>query len=239
MKADSLRNYLHRQIPRRFAIVAVAVASTAFVAVAFMQVCCPHEPSAEDLQAQWVQLADRVHELKARGMHGEALRVAKRSLKMAEKVYGPLHPATGEALNELAQLLVEGSQFEHVNAIYRRAIGIQSRVSGPESPEVAALTNNLAQACEKRGQFTEAESLYKKALAIYEQAVGFDDPATARVVNNLACLEDARCNHAVAEPLHRRAHGPRSGSRSCPSRYGRVVGKPCKQCEVSRRSRDS
>ena len=133
MKLDQLFSTLQREIPKTTAVAVIVLAAATIGAIAWVQVRRQPVPSRENLQAQWVVLADRVHELKAMGLHGEALRVANGSLKLAETTYGPSHPATAEALNELAQLMVEFSQFDNVDAMYRRALSIQTRATGSET----------------------------------------------------------------------------------------------------------
>ncbi|MFM8703393.1 MAG: tetratricopeptide repeat protein [Planctomycetia bacterium] len=116
---------------RRAAVLAIA--ATLFVAAGLVwwRVAASREDDAAMLHDRWIHLADRVHELKARGRYAEALQTATLALEAAEAGYGPWHPAVAESLNELAQLKVTASMFDGVDAMFQRAIEIQSRATGP------------------------------------------------------------------------------------------------------------
>ena len=168
-----------QQIPKPVALGAIAVAVLVSVALAWVQLTRVPEPTAEDLKAKWVELADDVRDLRKRGRQAEALRAATMSVALAERAYGPTHPAMAEALNELAQLRIAAADYTGVGEMLEQAITIQARVTGPESPEVASTVMNLAQAMEKQGDFPAARTAYDRALAMYEKTVGSEHQLTA------------------------------------------------------------
>jgi tetratricopeptide (TPR) repeat protein len=163
-----MESVLQRQVPRWLAAAALVAAVALAVLVARWRADAARAATdrVHGMHDQWIELADRVHRLKADGRLAEALQTAQRSLVVAEQAYGGSHPAVAESLNELAQLKAELAMFDGVDEIYARAIAIQSAVTGPESPEVAASVINLAVAWEKRGNYAEAERLYRRAVAM-------------------------------------------------------------------------
>ena len=131
------------------------------------------------------------------------------ALAILEKVLGPEHSETAQALNNLALLLANKGDRVDAESLYRRSIGIQTRLQ--ESDKSEAMANlgtslyNLGTLLSDGGDFTGAEPLFRRAIIIREKVYGPDHPDVAAALNNLANLLLAKGDYAEAEPLLRRA----------------------------------
>ncbi len=110
----------------------------------------------------------------------------KSSLKIKEKVFGPEHPDTALALNNLADLYRSMGNYARAEPLYKRSLKIKEKVFGPEHPETALALGNLAFLYDNMGNYAKAEPLYKRSLKIREKVLGPNHPDTALALNNLA-----------------------------------------------------
>jgi tetratricopeptide (TPR) repeat protein len=126
-------------------------------------------------------------------------------LELCDQRFGPDHPATTPALNNLAQLLKATNRLAEAEPLMRRGLVIEERSNGKDHPNVATQLNNLAGLLQATNRLAEAEPLMRRALAIDEASYGLNHPNVARDLNNLAQLLQATNRLAEAEPMYRRA----------------------------------
>jgi tetratricopeptide (TPR) repeat protein len=126
-------------------------------------------------------------------------------LELCDQRFGPDHPATTPALNNLAELLRATNRLAEAEPMYRHALAINEASYGNIHPHFAAHLNNLAQLLQDTNRLAEAEPLMRRALAIDEASYGQDHPEVATDLNNLAQLLQDTNRLAEAEPLMRRA----------------------------------
>jgi tetratricopeptide (TPR) repeat protein len=129
----------------------------------------------------------------------------RKSLALAEKIYGPDHSEVSLRLNNLALLLQDTNRLAEAEPLIRRALAIDEKNYDPEHPWVAIRLNNLAQLFQSTNRLVEAEPLMRRALAIDEKNYGPEHPEVAIDLNNLARLFQDTKRLAEAEPLMRRA----------------------------------
>jgi CHAT domain-containing protein/tetratricopeptide (TPR) repeat protein len=139
------------------------------------------------------------------GKYAEATEVAKCSLALTEKKFGPEHPDVGGSLNNLAELYRAQGRYAEAEPLYKRALAIREKALGPDHPDVGDSLNNFALLYDRQGRYAEAEPLYKRALAIREKALGPDHPDVGGSLNNLALLALGQRNWAQAADYWRRA----------------------------------
>ena len=133
-------------------------------------------------------LNGQVGALYGQGKYAEATSVAKLSLALAEKKFGPDHLDVGAALNNLAELYRRLGRYAVAEPLMRRALTIAETALGPDHPIVATAHNNLAALYDSQGRYAEAEPLMRRALAIVEKTLSADDPTLGSQLNNLAML---------------------------------------------------
>jgi tetratricopeptide (TPR) repeat protein len=129
----------------------------------------------------------------------------ERALAISEKVLGPEHPHTAEALNGVAVLLVAQGDYVGARPLYERALKIREKVLGPEHPDTATSLRNLAVLLGEQGDYVGARPLYERALKIREKVLGPEHPDTATSLNDLAVLLDNQGDYVGARPLYERA----------------------------------
>jgi CHAT domain-containing protein len=131
--------------------------------------------------------------------------VLLRSLGIYQKVFGPGHPQTALAMNNLAELYRSMGDYVRAKPLYQLSLKVREKVLGPDHPDTAMSLNNLALLYLFMEDFQKAEPLNQRAVGIYEKALGPDHPDTAKALNNLALLYCAMGEYAKAEPLSRRS----------------------------------
>jgi tetratricopeptide (TPR) repeat protein len=139
------------------------------------------------------------------GAYAMAEPLFRKSLNLAEKIYGPEHPNVAIHLNNLAAVLKETNRLAEAAPLMRRALAIDEKSLGPEHPKVAIRLNNLALLLQETNRLAEAEPLIRRALAIDEKSLGPEHLKVAIRLNNLAALLQETNRLAEAEPLIRRA----------------------------------
>ena len=160
------------------------------------------ELSAEDFLVPFARLSwIAEHE----GAFEEALRWCESGLQKCEKQLGPTHPATGSALNNLAQLLQSTNRLVEAEPLMRRVLAIFEKSYSTDDPIIALALNNLALLLKETNRLAEAEPLLRRALAINEASYGPGHPTVATALNNLAQLLQATNRLKEAEPLLRQA----------------------------------
>ncbi|MBX3604736.1 MAG: tetratricopeptide repeat protein [Piscinibacter sp.] len=134
----------------------------------------------------------------------EALPLAQRALRIAERVHGPADPRLAAPLNSLGELLRQLGQPAQALPLHRRSLALQEQQLGPDHVEVAALLGNLALDEMALGRFPEALALLQRSLAIRERQLGPDHLDVANSLNSLAELYRQAGPQAQAVPLYER-----------------------------------
>jgi tetratricopeptide (TPR) repeat protein len=157
------------------------------IAIALVEGYSSHDKE-EELRA-----ADLLNRL-ALYRHGPLAAYAKarplyeRVLAIREKHFGPEHPATANALNDLASLLQDQGDLHAAHTTFVRALEINERVLEPDHLNTAATLNNIANLLRDQRALSQARVLYERALAIYERKLDGHHPYIAATLNNIGNL---------------------------------------------------
>ncbi len=163
-------------------------------------------PAASSSLSQVLDLLKQAQEKQVAGQFDEAIPLADRALKIAEKDLGPEHAAVVIALAMLAQLYDHKGDDNHAEPLYLRALAAAEKPgSGLEPFFVANLLNGLGHVYDLRGDFLRAEPLYKRALDIQEKTLGPDNAELATTLTNLGVMYQAKGDYGPAEQLLQRA----------------------------------
>jgi CHAT domain-containing protein/Tfp pilus assembly protein PilF len=155
---------------------------------------------------QVLALIKQAYEKQTAGQTDEAILLAERALKIAEKDLGPEHSAVAMSLTALAQLNVQKGDNDRAEPFYLRALVIAEKPSSGFQPFfVAILLNGVGHIKELRGDFLGAEPLYKRALDLQEKTLGPDDASVATTLTNLGEMYQTKGDYAQAEQLLLRA----------------------------------
>jgi len=166
--------------------------------------------AAQTQEKLWNELNSKCAMLYRQGRYPEATKVAEEALTIAEKTFGPDHPAVATSLNNLAALYTAQGKYSEAEFLHKRALAIDEKALGKDHPGVATDLNNLAAVYQAQGKYSEAEPLYKRALGIVEKALGKNHPHVATTCENMAELYRQIGEEDEAEKLEARARRIRS-----------------------------
>jgi CHAT domain-containing protein len=151
------------------------------------------------------KLFKKAQDLHRAGKYDEAISMIEGTLKIREKILGPDHRDVGTALNNLAVVYRDKSDYAKAEPLYRRALAVREKALGQWHPEVAATLSNLALLYSDRGEYAEAEPLYQRALGICEKSLGPEHLDLAYPLTNLAILYRNQGKYTKSESLYQRA----------------------------------
>lgn len=146
---------------------------------------------AEGAQAR-ASLASALHNLGVaydlQGRYGEAERVFREELELAEGGREPDELQLARALNSLGIVLWNQGRDADAEEVLQRALAVRRRVFGEGSDEVAKTLFNLGTIAHGQGELERAERHLARALAIERTIKPPDHPDLAASLNNLGSL---------------------------------------------------
>jgi tetratricopeptide (TPR) repeat protein len=164
---------------------------------------------AADLKGQPAFAAELRHTLgtayEALGDYEQAETTLREALAMRRKLFGKVHPAVAESLNDLGAVLHGQGRLAESEATLREALTMWRKLSGNPSPGLAESLNNLGMVLLWEGRLAEAESIEREAVATQTKLAGEDNPTAARFIGNLGVMLCRLGKLAEAETVHRRA----------------------------------
>jgi tetratricopeptide (TPR) repeat protein len=140
----------------------------------------------------------------------------QRAIAILDKGYGPAHPLTGFAWNNLGGTLAQRKdQWPAAIDALEKALAIREAALGPNHPDVAATLNNLGLTYGLLGQYERALPLVERSYAIKVASLGADHLRTSASELTLAQLYlhlnrlDAALEHAEhALATREKVYGP-------------------------------
>lgn len=157
----------------------------------------------DDIEA--ISVLDRkVGGLLRSGKYEKAMKLAKRSLKIAEKAFGPHHKITASSLFSLARIFKAQQDYDQAEPLYKRAKTIFEKSRGPDDPMTRSVQKGLVSIYYKQQRYVDIEAVYKHSLAINEKAFGRNHIKVASSLFDLANFYYGQGRYTQAEPLHKR-----------------------------------
>jgi len=120
------------------------------------------------------------------GRYGVAEEMARRSLEVREKVFGPDHAQTLDSVDNLAKVLRRQGKYEQAEEMSRRSLTGNEKVLGADHPYTLTSVDNLARVLRRLRKYGQAEEMSRRALTGSEKVLGVDHPDTLTSANNLA-----------------------------------------------------
>ncbi len=139
-------------------------------------------PEAAEL---WTALAfplTNIGQFEAARYYGEG------AVELCERILGPEHPSTADALNTLALIIQMTETFLGVEKLYERALAIWEQAYGSESEQVATVHNNAGYLAVLSGRYHEADFHLRESLRLLRKRFGLRNLGTARVIRNCGFL---------------------------------------------------
>jgi nephrocystin-3 len=139
------------------------------------------------------------------GRHSTAKRLAKRSLHINERLYGPNHEYVAYSLCTLADVYADRCRLRRALPLYQRVLSIWERNRGPSHSEVANMLNTIACIYIRSRRYSEAKDLLTRDLTIVEGLYGRVSPLGATIVGNLGAVCNRKGDRNEARALLERA----------------------------------
>jgi tetratricopeptide (TPR) repeat protein len=153
--------------------------------------------------------------LRDQGRQDEAVDRCARALAVAERSFGPDHPATARALKELAGALDEAHRFGEALDRLARALEVERRVLGEAHPELGVTYNAQGLSLLKTDRHAEARDAFRRARDLLAASVGPEHPfvgvtgaSLGRALYYLGQHAEALAEHQRAVEILERSAGP-------------------------------
>jgi TPR repeat protein len=163
---------------------------------------------ADSVKTKWDTLDQEFKVLFQQRKFEQALVVAQKAIKLAEKNGGLNNPEVAISLGHLATTYSLQRESTKAEPLFRRSLEIYEKSLGLNHPTVAGALGNLALCYKAQGKYIKAESAYKKSLKILEKLSisGQELPdIEAQTMVNLAFLYRAMGREKEAFTLEKRA----------------------------------
>ncbi len=126
--------------------------------------------------------------------------VFMKSLKIREKVLGPVHPDIAESLNNMAAILDQRGAFSHAAELYQKSLEMNEKIYGASHASNVVIMNNLAVTLiNTNGNLEKAEMLFQRALDINEKQYGKLHDQTSLSISGLAMINKHKGEYEKAE----------------------------------------
>jgi tetratricopeptide (TPR) repeat protein len=135
------------------------------------------------------------------GDHEKALEQQERAVALRRREFGPGHPETVGAMNDLAIVLDRMGKFAEEQKILEEVVAVKRRTLGTEDPLTLRSVNNLAVTLAMQGLLEDAVKLVEETLEIQRRVEGPESIATLRSAYNLAIMRRHLGRWAEARPL--------------------------------------
>jgi len=120
------------------------------------------------------QLSEQVITLYKEGKYDTALPLAERALALREKVLGPDHLSTADALANLAQVYMAKGRRKEAKAYYQRAISIREKNPGGDNRVLGFLLERYVCLVAEEGQKDEMLEVRKRLFKL-NNGIGYDE----------------------------------------------------------------
>ncbi len=131
----------------------------------------------------------------------QATIVDARALEILERLHGPEHPDTLNALNALATDEMRTGLLQRAREHLERLVATNTKLYGPEHLKTGAALTNLAIVHKDMGDYVSARPLFMRAIAIKEKTLGPEHRRLVIDLQNLAVLERELGNDRAAQPI--------------------------------------
>jgi eukaryotic-like serine/threonine-protein kinase len=170
--------------------------------------------SQPEAQAQLLDVMGRVYQ--SLGKYEQALPLFDRALAVRRRTLGGAHPAVGDSLAHLGELLLLQGRFADAEQAGLQALAIHEASPGRASAAAAEDLGLIGAALASGGQHKAARPPLEEALAIRRRVLKADDPAIAENLSALGFVAsgtgeyaEMERRHAEALAIQRRAFGER------------------------------
>ncbi|HEY4239064.1 MAG TPA: serine/threonine-protein kinase [Kofleriaceae bacterium] len=158
------------------------------------------EPLAQKDPLRELELADALSLLGDAYYQGSELAKARplylRSLAIAERMHGPMHPTVGNVLADLSELEGKADMLDEADAHLERARAVYVAAFGPDDARVAQTLVQRGYLAARRGKLDVAEQLTEQARGVLAHSLPADDLAFVSIETQLGAITG--CTRGIA-----------------------------------------
>src|SRR5688500_4430640 len=133
----------------------------------------PKKPPAPDRDAlALARLEKELLDQQVKGGFLPALRTARKIHALKDKKFGPDHPETIRALQDVARFMSSTGDFLGAQKIQQQMLARAEKKHGVDAPETLAALEALAGSYWAAQRFDEADRLYQRVLALHKKQHG-------------------------------------------------------------------
>lgn len=127
----------------------------------------------------------------------------QQALAIQEHVYGPVHPAVAEAVNELGNVASMRNNYDEAGKQFRRVVDIYRSIYGDHHYLVAIALSNLAYNYLNQKDYARAEQLFRDVVRRFTETLSADNVNTgiAHIKLGRTLLRENRFADAQVESL--------------------------------------
>jgi tetratricopeptide (TPR) repeat protein len=139
------------------------------------------------------------------GKFAEAEAIGRETWEIRKRVLGPEHPATLDAMNNLAWICERGGNAgrEEAKTLYAQVIEARQRVSGPDHPDAIPTMMNLGRLHAEDYRLAEAEAMYRSVVDVAKRVAKQGHPFIFSAQSSLGDILGRQGRYHEAEPLLR------------------------------------
>lgn len=138
----------------------------------------------------------------------QAVKWARRMAQWCALHYGE-HPATLQALHELADACEKAGDYEESAQWNEKVYALRRERLGEEHPDTIASLNDLAVTYSQWGRWPKAAELLERVYALCCRSLGEDHPDTLAALNNLASVCGQQGEGERERQLHEKVYAQR------------------------------
>jgi non-specific serine/threonine protein kinase/serine/threonine-protein kinase len=135
------------------------------------------------------------------GLYRDAQPLLKQAADTCRRVFGNDHPATLEAISNLATGLWYEGKYSDAEALYKEVADRRERVMGERHRDTLKAYSDLASTYVAEGRLDEGERLLVKMLRLQSEVLGENAEDTLISLNNLQSVYYRQGRYAEAEPV--------------------------------------
>ncbi|MGW5371051.1 tetratricopeptide repeat protein [Streptomyces sp. NPDC004011] len=120
------------------------------------------------------------------GLYQQAIEYDETTVRTSSSIYGPGHPNTLTARNNLAVSYSFARRIQEALDLGERVVADFERILGPDHPNTLSARGNVANFYKAAGRIQEALDLGERVVADFERILGPDHPITLGARSNVA-----------------------------------------------------
>jgi tetratricopeptide (TPR) repeat protein len=158
-------------------------------------------PNITNAESRWDAVNQKMFSFIKQGDYKQALQVAKQSLEIAEKDYGPNHINTAKSLNNVGTILWDLGNFSDAEPLFKRALTISEKNMDDFH---IGLLDQIGSFYEAQDKYSIAEEYFMRTFLLYRKKYSRHASEMTVPLNNLARIYKRQKKYSAALKFYKR-----------------------------------